>query len=484
MYRFNFRNLNSLNADSTEDIQPDQALGFGWILLVLAHVPLAYLMQLFPVVSTAHALLVVGIGVLIALSSRNSERVVYVILYIAGAETLWRMTGASVFWEYGKYATVLITGLAILLQGSSLRPGPMLGFLILLLPSTAITLTSLSLSEARDQISFYLSGALALAFCAWYFNGRQITMSQVKRLIFFFIAPLYGILTLAMTGALNAPLESYLAGESSLLSSGGYGPNQVSSILGLGALFALIYLFIFRSGTMVRVFLTITMLVFLVQAALTLSRGGIYLFGLGALAALFYVIREPRLRLTIIFVILLFFVAFYYLTPMLDQFTGGGLTARFADTSTTGRIELMQEELQTWYSNVVFGVGPGMTTRERMLRGMQVNVASHNEFTRMLAEHGLFGLAAILLLIFMAARNLQRATSPVRQGIAAALIVWSFAIMVYTSFRVVAPAVMLGLSGAILLVDQEEAKTVAEKEEVAEGTMLNLPKPSFPRRLG
>jgi hypothetical protein len=226
------------------------------------------------------------------------------------------------------------------------------------------------------------------------------------------------------------------------------------------------------------------MLVLLAQAALTLSRGGVYLFGLGALAALFYIIREPRLRVTVILVVLLAFVAFYYLIPVLDQFTGGGLTARFANTNTTGRAELTQEELQIWGANMVFGVGPGMAIRQLAFQGMQVEVASHNEFSRMLAEHGLFGLAAILILIFMAAGNLRRASSPVHQGIAAALIVWSFASLVYTAFRFVAPAVMLGLTAAILLADNAETDTATDEVEEVKGIGLDLPKPSFPRRLG
>jgi hypothetical protein len=453
-------------------------------LLVLAHIPLAYLMQLSSIISTIHALLVVGIGVILALSNRNSHWLVYIILYIAGAETLWRMTDASVFWEFGKYATVLITGLAIVLQRPFPRPGVSLLFFIILLPSMALTLTTLSLSESRDQISFYLSGPLALAFCVWYFNGRQISTHQFKRLIFFFIAPLYGILTLAIIGGFNAPVESFLTGESNFLASGGYGPNQVSMLLGLGALLALIYLFIFKTGTMDRIFLTLSMFVFLAQAALTLSRGGIYLFGLCALAALFYIFREPTLRITIVFVLLLATLAIYYFTPMLDQYTGGGLSARFADTSSTGRIELMKEEFQTWFSNAIFGVGPGITVRERIVQGRQVDVASHNEFTRLLAEHGLFGLAAILILVSIAAGNLRHAGSPIQQGIAAALIVWTFASMFYASLRVVAPAVMLGLSGAVLLVNQNEPETANQDDPLLEGNMLNLPKPTFPRRLG
>lgn len=464
--------------------QPGLALGNGWMLFALAHIPLALLMRQYPILSTAHALLVGVIGVMIVLGGRNSPRAAYVLAYIAGAEVLWRMTEAGVFWEYGKYVSVAVAGLAILTRQPMPRPGRALWFFVLLLPSVAITLTSLSLEQTRDEVSFYLSGALTLAACAWYFNGLSIDTGQMRRLIIAYIAPVYGVFALALSGALSAPVESFLTGEANIAASGGYGPNQVSAILGLGALLALLYLVVLKAGPTTRLFLFLTLAAFLAQAALTLSRGGIYLFGLGALAALFFIFREPRLRVTILFVAALFFFTVYFFAPLLDQFTAGGLTARFGELTTTGRIELMQEEFRVWLKNPIFGAGPGMASSYRMLGDMQINVASHNEFTRMLAEHGVFGLAAIVLLISMAAHNFRQAASRAQQGMVAAFVVWTFAGMAYMALRLAAPALLFGLSGAALCEDlKEESLAAAEENEAAAVPGLNLPKPSFPRRL-
>lgn len=473
----------SLSTGSTDEMQAPRSLGLSWVLFALAHIPLAYLMNLFPLISTAHALLVGLIGILVAGNQRYSRRVVYVIAYIAGAEILWRMTDAVIFWEYGKYATVAIAGLALLNRRPFPKPGGAFWYFILLLPSMAITLTSLSLSEARDQISFYMSGALSLTVCAWYLGGLEFTTTQIKRMFVLFIAPVYGIFTLALTGTLNAPLETFLTGESSVLSSGGYGPNQVSSILGLGALLALLYLVILKAGPTLRIFMFATLVVFIAQSALTLSRGGIYLFGLGALAALFFVFRERRFRFAIILFSIVFLITAYLTFPKLDQFTAGGLMSRFTDLSSTGRVELMQEELQAWTTAPLFGVGPGMATYLRSLGGNPFEIASHNEFTRMLAEHGAFGLLAILLLIYMAVRNFRQATSPAQRGMVAALIVWTFACMAYMALRLVVPAVLFGLSGAILFSEQSQVVTADEAEDEAGEPGLNLPKPTFPRRL-
>ncbi len=293
-------------------------------------------------------------------------------VYIAGAEILWRMTDASVFWEFGKYATVAIMVLAILTRRFFPKTVSPILYFALLLPSIAITITTLSLGEAREQISFYLSGALSLAACAWYFYGLQLTNRQIKNILLLFIAPVYGILSLALSGTLSAPVETFLSGESSFLTSGGYGPNQVSAILGLGALLSVLYLSILKPPAMLKLFFTITIIAFLSQAGLTLSRGGVYIFGFSALAALFLIYREPRQRLYITLIVLFFLILGYFLLPRLDQFTSGGLYARYADLDTTGRDELMQEELQIFLQNPIFGVGPGISAYLHTMVGTRI----------------------------------------------------------------------------------------------------------------
>src|SRR2546430_15098859 len=91
------------------------------------------------------------------------DRVVYAAAYIAGSEVLWRMCGAAVFWESGKYAVILIFAIAL----ARLRPVqprllPVVYFL-LLLPSIALAPYQLLSDEARQQVSFELSWPAALA---------------------------------------------------------------------------------------------------------------------------------------------------------------------------------------------------------------------------------------------------------------------------------------------------------------------------------
>lgn len=468
---------------SSEAKDNGTAFDLGLVVFTMLHIPLAYLMQQYPIVSTGHAIIVAAVGLLVAISKRGSQRVIYVMAYIAGAEILWRMTDASVFWEFGKYATVAIVILAILARRSFPKSGSPLLFFALLLPSIAITITTVSLSDARALISFNLSGALSLAACAVFCYGLPLSNRQTKNIKMLFIAPVYGIFSLALSGTLSAPVEIFLSGESSFLTSGGYGPNQVSAILGLGALLALLYLLLLKPPLLLKIFLTITIVAFISQAALTFSRGGVYIFGVSMLAAMFFIYREPRQRLSITLAVLFFVILGYFLLPRLNQFTLGGLSARYTDISTTGRYELAQEEITTFLRHPFFGVGPGISAYMHAISGAQLRVASHNEFTRLLAEHGVFGLLSLFFLIYIAIRNYRQASSHAGQAIAAALIVWTFASMGYTALRLVAPALMFGLSGAQMLTVRTDNPSQAEENANLGTTGLDLPKPSFHHRI-
>ncbi|MCK9246550.1 MAG: hypothetical protein M0P11_06305, partial [Anaerolineaceae bacterium] len=71
--------------------------------MLLLHVGLAFLFRNFRIAATIHALLVLLLGLWTALTADNLVKVVPYAAYITGAELLWRMTRAGVFWEYGKY---------------------------------------------------------------------------------------------------------------------------------------------------------------------------------------------------------------------------------------------------------------------------------------------------------------------------------------------------------------------------------------------
>ena len=74
----------------------------------------------------------------------------------------------------------------------------------------------------------------------------------------------------------------------------------------------------------------------------------------------------------------------------------------------------------------------------------------------MLAEHGVFGLAAMLILLLMAIQHIKRARLGPDRAFTAALIIWSFLYMLTTAMRLAAPSFTFGLAAVSVLPESEE----------------------------
>lgn len=415
------------------------AIGF-----CLMHVPLALVINRFHSLSTLHALAILGIGMWWALTKPQRRiRVAYVGAYIAGAEVLWRMTSAGVFWEFGKYATASIFLVAIFRSGRLKAPATMLAFFALLIPSVIVTVGHLGV-EAQQYLSFFMSGPFAMTVAAWFFFRQKLTVEHIQRIFLAAAGPIIGIASVTFFAVYTARGLEF-TGESNLVASGGFGPNQVSSALGLGALFALMFLLLRKTSLVLKVFMLSAMLFMAVQSALTFSRGGLYnCVGAAALASI-YLVRDARTRRSLVLVtVTVFVLGSFVILPRLESFTGGALRERFSDTGSTNRVEIALYELRVWREYPILGIGPGGSS-------FVAGITAHTEFTRLLAEHGLLGLVALLLLLLAAAQNIQKPNTIKGKAIAACLIGWSFFYMLNAAMRLVAPAFVFGLAFATVL---------------------------------
>ncbi|MFL6227693.1 MAG: O-antigen ligase family protein [Pyrinomonadaceae bacterium] len=421
------------------------------LLLIAAHAPLAIVMRHSPPVATAHALLVFVFGMGVALFGRKPMHVAYVAAYIIGAEVLWRMSDARVPWEFGKYATVALFAAALVRLPRLKPPALPVIYFALLLPATLLTFMNLSAEDARQQISFNLSGPLALAACAVFFAHVKLARAQLTRLFLSLLAPVFGVACVALFGMATAANLSFGDAANSA-SSGGFGPNQVSAALGLGFLIAFWLAMDDRLGWRARVASFAVMLFLVVQCALTFSRGGLYAAGGAILLAALFLMRTRRARLTLVAIVVpLLFVSFFFVLPHLDAMTGGAFTERYQDTSLTGRDVLIQADLIIWLKNPVWGVGPGRSALMHL--SLFRDSASHTEFSRMLAEHAALGLASMLLLFATAVRNVRRARGATAKGMASSFVVWGFLFMASVAMRMAAPSFLIGLTFARLLAE-------------------------------
>jgi O-antigen ligase len=88
--------------------------------------------------------------------------------------------------------------------------------------------------------------------------------------------------------------------------------------------------------------------------------------------------------------------------------TGGLIDKRYAnqdaagrakESQFTGREDVAQNEIDSFLKNPIFGVGVGKGAEIREDE-TGVKVLSHDEITRMLAEHGTLGILGLLILFF------------------------------------------------------------------------------------
>lgn len=419
------------------------------VIFVAAHVILAAALTRFaPVLlSTAHAMASLLVGLYLTIKAPRTWALPAA-GYIVGSELLWRMSGSVVPWEYGKYASsfVLFLGLVQLGRGMRLRWLPV-AYLLLLLPAILVLADDGSLSgvDIFEMLSFNLSGPLSLAMSVWFCSHLDLGPEDEERLLIAMLAPLVGVGIFTLIGTVTAT-EIQFGQESNFATSGGFGPNQVSTALGLGAFVACVLFLRTRRGAP-AVWVSMALMLFLAaQCALTLSRGGLYGFALAAMATVgtaFLRDRRARYRIVLMAVPALVAAAIV-VVPRLDAFTGGALVARFEDKEPSGRIDIMEEDLRLWNENPVLGTGPGGAKRLRNTR----SAMSHTEYTRLPAEHGAFGILALLLVVGMTGLVVVRALGPIDGALNMGWLVWSLVSMGHAGMRLGAMGILFGFAHA------------------------------------
>lgn len=463
------------------------ALNIGITIIVFlgVHIPLGLFLHPPSALAAVHAFATFGAGMYLALFDRRLERVAYVGAYIIGAEVFWHMVDAPIFWEFGKYSVAAIFLTAIIKNRLFKAPFLPLFYFVLLVPSVLITIMgedwssrSEDIQSGRMMISFNMSGPFALMVSAWFFSHLKLSTVQLQRMFLAVLGPVMSIAAITLYGVVSSDID--FTANSNKAASGGFGPNQVSSILGLGALMAFLFYILSTRGThkkspivgivsWLRRFLMIClMIVFVIQSALTFSRGGLYNTGAGLVMAFFYLVRESRSRLQFI-LIALFLLGFstYVLLPRLNAFTGGAFESRFEDTGTTGREVMMEAQLRTFAYHPLFGVGPG--------RGFIQ--ASHTEYTRLISDHGSFGIIALITLFVIAGVNIKRANTMMNKAIVASLLAWSFTFMAHVGMRLAAPSFMIGVTFAVFVLKQSKNGNALLKRRQRNLPFQNIPVP-------
>ena len=407
------------------------------------------------------------LGFVIGNRNRNNEALMAA-AYMAGAEVFFRMTDATVFWETGKYSVILFLLIGMYYKGASAKTVPYWVYLLLLFPAIFVASQSIdsTLNEFRTSVAFNLSGPVCLGVSALYCYYKKITKEEFSKVLLMLLLPL---LTNMMYLYFRTPSigEALMSGtNSNFEASGGYGPNQISTVLGLGAFILFVRLFTVKN-LVLNLFDLALFGLMMYRAVVTFSRGGVITAIICILAFLlvFYYKQNTFERSRVIFKIVLFLITFSAVGMYTAIKTQGLIVYRYTnrdaageleDNITTGRVELFESEMMGFYENPVIGIG---VDRGKKFRGSRV--ASHNELSRLLSEHGLFGLFAILILIFVPLLFWLKFQN---NYYFLAFVAFWFLTINHSAMRIALPAFVYGLA-LLYIVDDSKRPRIKKKIE-------------------
>jgi O-antigen ligase len=407
-----------------------------------------------PVFGMAQAVGVLVVG-LYAVGTRNVSLVASLCGYLVGCEVLWRQNNVPLPYLSAPYLiTALSVFVVIAVLGRMGRDARLaVVYFLLLVPAIVGTVRTAG-GNARELIAFALSGPLALTAFVAFTSQMRADLATYRRILWVTLVSLVGPLAIALSDVgseLAASGRIEFTSASNFVTSGGFGPVQVSTVLGLGVLIGVILTIVDRDRTL-QVLAGVLAAVFTVQSLLTFSRGGMFATAIALSALAVYRVRERRIRNRVIAVVAVALsLGYFVVVPWLEDFTDGAFGQRFSDVSSS-RTELAANDTQLFSENIVFGVGPGMTKYQRLsyeicqLRSDRCKdeASSHTEWTRMLGEHGIPGVLSLVALIVLATRAVRNHRR--ERPFAIAFVTWAVAQMFYANLRVVAVPFAFGLA--------------------------------------
>lgn len=399
---------------------------------------------------STYTLTAIWLGVFITAFAGFAGNKMYLVWYsIAaspGLEVWSRMAKAPyVPDEIGKY--FLLWCILLLLFHHIKRPSPKpqynIGIIIILflLPSCIVALANFNYQQWVFNVLGIIEIAALLVFAArerWeletFCRSLQMALVGVVLMLIYLTLKSPGIADIEYTLGSNAA------------ASGGFGSNQVSTVLGAGFAIAVI-LQLLKRPLFAHNWLNYALIAYLLlRCLLTFSRGGM----LVSLAAIFivyipYIFASLRsfFRYTGIIIAMSLFGLIVF--KIANDITGNMLLQRYAgenfsnpteskertwDMVLSGRLKIASSDLEIFQHNILFGAGPGGGLRLRQQYGYALSGA-HTEVSRLLGEHGIGGIAVFISLVIFPIIWIGQQRRTHWKGIVAAL----FALSLFTTFH-------------------------------------------------
>ena len=383
----------------------------SYLYLILLHVFIGFVIYLVPFTAKlyGYSIFILGFYYVIKTQNRNHEALL-VAAYVVGSEVLLRMTGGNITYEFSKYGVMIFIFLGMYYSGFSRGATPYWFFLLLLVPSVVLSTFVINFdTNLRNTIAFNISGPVCLAIASLYTYRRRISLEQVNTILLCIGLPIISCTIYLIFYTPN--IQDVVTGtQSNFETSGGFGPNQVATFLGLG-MFVFFSRIILESRTKFMVILNL-IIVFNIsyRGMVTFSRGGMITGFLMIVLLLLFLYYKSNYsgKVKLNYIVVIIGIAMMGIWGYTSFQTGGLINKRYANQDAAGRVkksqftgreDVAQTEITMFFNNPIFGVGVGKGVEVREVQ-TGVFVLSHDEITRMLAEHGSLGILGLLILIF------------------------------------------------------------------------------------
>jgi len=344
------------------------------------------------------------------------------IVYLSGFELIGRMARATPFmpFELSKYFMLSLFIIGIIRYGIKGNAGIIMA--ALLIPGFII-----DHSDSRDwaKTVFNGFGILNIALGVVYFYKRKIEDEGIRILL---RMAAYTLITASAYTFYKTPTfdEIEFTYTTASGTTGGFGPNQVSTAFGLGACLVFI-LWISKIPLSGKLGIDLSILgLFILQAILSFSRGGVIGGLLGIIVMSVFTTlnnenrRKGKNKINVASVwaklsigVLIAIIGFIFINnisgeKLLHRYKGeteasiAGQKEITVNTYTSDRYDIFFGDLRLWAEYPIFGTGVGasQTLRDFMIE----ETAAHVELSRLLAEHGLLGLIFFIILCFVGSR--------------------------------------------------------------------------------
>ena len=449
----------------TKNIQNTKEL--KWLVL---HAVLGAAVYVVPALAKVWGLLALSLGALLIFHTKNRNHEVLLFCgYLVGSDVFLRMTGGAFFYEQIKYSIILLLVLSMFVNRISSKSIWYLLYIVLLIPGIFVAAYELSYeANLRKSVSFNLSGPICLAVCAIYCYERNVSFRTLQNIFFFTLLPIITMTTYLFIFTPN--LQDVITGtQSNFETSGGFGPNQVSTILGLG-MFILLIRFFFFSNTLAWRLINLGILAAMAyRGLLTFSRGGIItasIISMAAILSIMYFTNKTKVKRKVVAGMSILSLVFLVVWMYSNVISKGLLEKRYNNQNaagiekedvSTGRLDLIETEFIAFFENPIFGIGVGNNKFHRkQITGIEA--ATHNEVSRIMAEHGSMGILAFMI-IFLT--PVTRFLTTHRNVFFFSFFLFWFLTINHSAMRIAAPAFIYALS---LLTITSENNTIHRKQ--------------------